>query len=64
MFQFIPKMFKVEVRATCKPVKFFHTDLDKPFLYGPRFVHVGIVMLKQKRAFPILLPQRWKHRII
>jgi hypothetical protein len=31
----------------CRPVKFFHTDLDKPFLYGPRFVHGGIVMLKQ-----------------
>ena len=24
----------------------------------------GIVMLKQERAFPKLLPQRWKHRII
>ena len=44
--------------------KFFHTDLDKPFLYGPRFVHGGIVMLKQKRAFPKLLPQSWKHRIV
>ena len=38
--------------ALCRPVKFFHTDLDKPFLYGPRFVHGGIVMLKQERAFP------------
>ena len=28
----------------------FHTDLDKPFQYGPRFVHGGIVMLKQDRA--------------
>jgi hypothetical protein len=32
-FQFIPKVFDgVEVRALCRPVKFFHTDLDKPFL--------------------------------
>jgi hypothetical protein len=48
---------KVEVRALCRPVKFFHTDLDKPFLYGPHFVHGDIVILKQERAFPILLPQ-------
>jgi hypothetical protein len=32
------------------PVKFFHTDLDKPFLYGPHIVHRGIVILKQERA--------------
>ena len=64
-FQFIPKVFDgVEVRALCKPVKFFHTDLDKPFLYGPRFLHGGIVMLKQERAFPKLFPQSWKHRIV
>ena len=55
-FQFIPKVFDgVEVRVLCRPVKFFHTDLDKPFLYEPRFMHGGIVMLKQKRAFPKLL---------
>jgi hypothetical protein len=42
----------IEVRALCRPVKFFHTDLDKPFLYGPRFVHAGIVMLKQERTVP------------
>ena len=59
VFQFIPKMFDgVEVRALCRPAKFFHTDLDKLFLYGPRFVHGGIVMLKQERAFPKLLPQK------
>ena len=40
----------VEVRALCRPVKVFHTDLDKLFLYGPHFVHRGIVMLKQERA--------------
>ena len=53
VFQFIPKVFDgVEVRALCRPVKFFHSDLDKPFLYVPRVVHWGIVMLKQERAFP------------
>jgi hypothetical protein len=41
-FQFIPKVFDgVEVRALCRPVKFLHTDLNKPFLYGHRFVHGG-----------------------
>ena len=46
VFQFIPKLVNgVEVRALCRPVKFFHTDLDKPFLYGHHFVHRGIVML-------------------
>jgi hypothetical protein len=52
----------VEVRTPCSPVK-FNTDLNKPFLYGC-FVHEGIVMLKQERAFPKLLPQSWKHRIV
>jgi hypothetical protein len=42
---------EVEVSALCRPGNFFHTDLDKPFLHGPRFVHGGI-MLKQQRAFP------------
>ena len=65
MFQFIPKVFDgVEVRALCRPVKFFHMDLDKPFLYEPCFVHGGIVMLKQERAFSKLFPQSWKHRIV
>ena len=54
----------VEVRALCGPVKFFHTYFDKPFLYGHRFVHVGIVLLQQERAFSKLLPQGWKHRIV
>ena len=64
-FQFITKGFDwVEVRALCRPVKFFHTDLKKPFLYGPRFVHGCFEMLKQERAFPKLLLQSWKHRIV
>uniref|UniRef100_A0A4W5R9A6 Inter-alpha-trypsin inhibitor heavy chain 3 n=1 Tax=Hucho hucho TaxID=62062 RepID=A0A4W5R9A6_9TELE len=65
VFQFIPKVFNVfEIRALCRPVKFFHTDLNKPFLYGSRFVHRGIIALKQERAFLKLLPQSWKHRIV
>ena len=65
MFQFIPKVFDgVEVRALCMPGKFLHTDLDKMFLYGPHLVHEGIVIMKQERSFPKLLPQSWKHRIV
>ena len=64
-FHFIPKVFDgVEVRPLCRPVKFFYTDLVKPFLYEPRFVHRGNVTLKQERAFPKLLPQSLKHRIV
>jgi hypothetical protein len=64
-FQFIPMVFDgVEVGALCRPVKFFHTDLNKLFLFGPHFVHGGIVMLKQESAFPKLLPQSLKHRIV
>ena len=64
-FQFIPKVFDgVEVRSLCRSVKFFHSGLNKPFLYIPRFVHNGIVLLKQERAFPKLLPQSWKHIIV
>uniref|UniRef100_UPI00358F17FE guanylyl cyclase-activating protein 1 n=1 Tax=Myxine glutinosa TaxID=7769 RepID=UPI00358F17FE len=65
VFHFIPKVLDgVKVRLLWRPVKLFHTDLDKPFLYGPRFVHGAIVMLKQERAFHNLLPQSWKHTII
>ena len=65
MFQFIPKVFDgVKVRPPCRPVKFFQIDLDELFLYGPHVVNMGIVMLKQERDFPKLLPQSWKHRIV
>ena len=58
-FQFLPKVFDgVEVRALCRPGKFFHTEFDKAFLYGTCFVRRDIVMLKQKRAFPNLLPTK------
>jgi hypothetical protein len=32
------------------------SDRDKPFLYGPHFMHGGIVMVKQGSAFPKPLP--------
>jgi hypothetical protein len=54
----------VEVKALCRPVKFFHTNLNKKNLYGPRFMTGGIVMLKREKAIPKLLPQSWKHRIV
>jgi hypothetical protein len=54
----------VAVRALCRPEKLFHTNPNKPFLYGPRFVQGGIVMLKQEKAFLKLLPQSWKQRIV
>ena len=61
----VPLVFDgVEVRALCRPVKFLHTNLDKPFLYGPHFVHRCIVMLKQERAFPKLLPQSWTYILV
>uniref|UniRef100_UPI0035901350 leukocyte tyrosine kinase receptor n=1 Tax=Myxine glutinosa TaxID=7769 RepID=UPI0035901350 len=61
-FQFIPKVFDgVEVRALCRLVKFFHTDLNKPFLHGPALCTWAFVMLKQERAFPKLFPQTPDH---
>ena len=52
-FQFIPKSFDgVEVRALCRPVKFFHTNLNKPFLYGPRFVHCQHCHAETGKGFP------------
>ena len=65
LLKFIPDVLDVvEVRALCGPVKFCHTKLTQPCLYGPCFVHWGRVLLEQKRAFPKLLPQSWKHRIL
>ena len=43
------RLVEVEVRAQCRPVKFFHTKLGKTFLYIPDFVNGGNVMLKQER---------------
>ncbi|MCJ8737978.1 hypothetical protein PDJAM_G00030230 [Pangasius djambal] len=48
VFQFIPKVFSgVEVRALCRTLEFFHSNLHTPRLHGARFVHRGIVMLEQ-----------------
>ena len=33
-----------------RPVTFFHTNLNKPFLSGPRFVHGDIFMQKQEQG--------------
>lgn len=42
MFQFNPKVLKgVEVKALDGAFKFFHTELIKPCLYSPRFVHLS-----------------------
>ncbi len=47
---FIPKVLDgVEVRALCRPIKFFHNKLGKLFVYWP--VYGVSVMLKQERAF-------------
>ncbi|MCI4381499.1 hypothetical protein PGIGA_G00252490 [Pangasianodon gigas] len=48
VFQFIPKVFSgVEVRALCRTLEFFHSNLHTPCLHGAGFVHRGIVMLEQ-----------------
>ncbi|MCJ8741355.1 hypothetical protein PDJAM_G00069720 [Pangasius djambal] len=48
VFQFIPKVFSgVEVRALCRTLEFFHSNLHTPCLHGARFVHRGIVMQEQ-----------------
>lgn len=40
--------------SSCRTVKFYHTKLGKPLLYGPFFVLGGIIMLKQEKVFPKL----------
>ncbi|MCJ8743438.1 hypothetical protein PDJAM_G00094030 [Pangasius djambal] len=53
VFQFIPKVFSgVEVRALCRTLEFFHSNLHTPRLHGARFVHRGIVMLEQPIPSP------------
>jgi hypothetical protein len=36
----------------CRPVKFFHTDLNKPFLYGPHFVDKGHCHAETGKGLP------------
>ena len=69
-FQFIPKVFGGdEVRALCKPVMIFQTDLDKPCLYGPCFVKVGSTESSRMSLYAVALrfpftgtkePKPWK----
>ncbi|KAK3575358.1 hypothetical protein QTP86_025513 [Hemibagrus guttatus] len=40
-------LYRVEVRTLCRPVKFLHTKLAHPCLYGPCFVHcMGTIVLE------------------
>ncbi|MCJ8729883.1 hypothetical protein PDJAM_G00112500 [Pangasius djambal] len=46
--QFITKVFiRDEVRALCRPLEFFYTNLGKPCLHGARLVHRGTAMLER-----------------
>ena len=50
--QFIPKMFDgVEVRALCRPIKFFHTDWQTISVWATLYVG-GIVILKKGKGLP------------
>ena len=42
----------VEVKALCRPVKFFHTNLDKPFLYGPHFCAGWHCLAEKAKGLP------------
>jgi hypothetical protein len=53
VFQFMSKVFDfVEVRALCRPVKFFHTDLYKPLMYGPRLCAQGHCNAETGKGLP------------
>ena len=59
-FQFIPKVFDgVEVRALCRSVKLIHTDLDKPFLNGPRFEQWALWCWNRKGPSPNCCYKIW-----
>lgn len=51
VLQFFPKLLDGVDGARCRPDKFFHSKLGKPFLYVAGFVHREFVMLKQEKAF-------------
>jgi hypothetical protein len=64
VFQFIPKVFDgFEVKVLCRPVKFFHTDPNKRFLYVPLLFARGNYHTETAKGLPKLLPQSWKHRM-
>ena len=48
----------------CRTVRFFHTKLAHPCLYGPCFVLWCPVMLEQEGFIPKLFPQSWEHEIV
>lgn len=53
----------VEVKALCRPVKFFHTKLGKPFFLDLALCTEALfVMLKLKKIFKLLL-QSWKNTV-
>ncbi len=53
LHQFIPNMFDgVEFSALCGPVKFFHTKLIQPCLYGPCFVYWRTTSWNRKGPSP------------
>uniref|UniRef100_A0A667XDP1 Niban apoptosis regulator 2b n=1 Tax=Myripristis murdjan TaxID=586833 RepID=A0A667XDP1_9TELE len=56
--------YRVQVRTLCRPVKFIHTRLCHPCLYGPCFVHWCTVMLEEEGARSKLFPQGWEHGIV
>lgn len=57
VFQFMPKVLdRIEVRFRCRPVRFFHTKLRKPFLYGLVFETLSFGTMTYK-----LLAQSWRH---
>ncbi len=65
-FWFIPKVLDhADVRALCRPVKFFHTKhLGDLFLTDLVLLHDGTVMSKQERSFsPNCCRRSWKHSI-
>ncbi|KAK3573046.1 hypothetical protein QTP86_012220 [Hemibagrus guttatus] len=53
-----------KARTLCRTVKFLHTKLTHPCLYGPCFVHWCAVMLEQEGVIPKLFPQSWEHEIV
>lgn len=57
VFQFMPKVLdRIEVRFRCRPVRFFHTKLKKPFFYGLVFETLSFGTMTYK-----LLAQSWRH---
>jgi len=47
-----------------QPVKFLHTKLTHPCLYGLCFVHWCVVMMEQEWTIPNLFPQIWELEIV